>query len=299
LKHGNSKLKNTEGVLLAQFYPESTLDFSLNLGKIHIKLRIFELKTTSKLAADYFCRHNLRNEINDMKRKLWVLSIFLNFLFLGAIVFALVKIGSPRYLYNLVKHRGSGIVNLKKHRTAHLATLPKMQNKIIMLGNSITAEAEWAELLENPDILNRGIIGDGTGDILNRLDAVIAMQPRQIFLLIGVNDLLYLPLSKTIENYENIVARIRKGTPQTELILESVLPIHNDLRRNGMRNEDIVALNQKIKDIADRNQLIFIDLHVQFKNTEGGLRQEFSMDGIHLNGDGYLLFKDIIKPFVK
>ncbi len=166
-----------------------------------------------------------------------------------------------------------------------------------MLGNSITAECLWSELLDNPNILNRGIIADGTDDILNRLDPIIASKPSKIFLLIGVNDLAFNPPAYIVENYEKIVMRIAQETPETRLYLESILPIHNNLRRNGMKNEDIDLVNQGIQDIAKKYKLTYIDINSTFKNTEGSLQERFSLDGIHLNGEGYLLFRDIIKPY--
>lgn len=231
-------------------------------------------------------------------KKIFAISLFFNAIFLGCILFALVKIGSPRYLFQLVKYRGNGIVSLKRSKTSHLKTLPIQEGKIIMLGNSITAECEWSELMQNTDIINRGVIGDGTGDILERLDPIIASKPRKIFLLIGVNDLMFLPLPKIQDFYEKIVSRLVTETPTTQVYLESILPIHNDLRRNGMKNEDIDALNKSIELIAKKYSLTYIELNSLFKNTEGALRQEFSLDGIHLNGEGYLLFKKIIEPHI-
>lgn len=232
-----------------------------------------------------------------MKRFFYI-SLFFNLLCIIGITYAFVKIGSPSYIFYLIKNKGQGIVSIKKHKTSHLKTLPINEGQIIMLGNSITAECEWSELLENPNILNRGVIGDGTSDILNRLDDVIAMKPKKIFLLIGVNDLLFLPLSTITENYEKIVNQLLLETPNTKLYLESVLPVHNDFRRNGMKNEDIDILNKNIEQIAQKRGQVFINLNEKFKNTEGGLNPEYSLDGIHLNGKGYLLFKDIISPYI-
>lgn len=232
-----------------------------------------------------------------MKRFFYI-SLFFNLLCIIGITYAFVKIGSPSYIFYLIKNKGQGIVSIKKHKTSHLKTLPINEGQIIMLGNSITAECEWSELLENPNILNRGVIGDGTSDILNRLDDVIAMKPRKIFLLIGVNDLLFLPLSKISENYEKIVVRLLTESPATKLYLESVLPINNSFRRNGMKNEDINILNKNIEQIAQKRGQVFINLNEKFKNTEGGLNPEYSLDGIHLNGKGYLLFKDIISSYI-
>ena len=231
-------------------------------------------------------------------KRFFHISLFFNLLCIIGIAYALVKIGSPSYIFYLIKNKGQGVVSLKKHKTSHLKTLPIVEGRIIMLGNSITAECEWAELLENSNILNRGVIGDGITDIFNRLDDVIAMKPKKIFLLIGVNDLLYLPLSTITKNYEKIVNRLLLELPNTKLCLESVLPIHNSFRRNSMKNEDIDILNKNIEQIAQKQSLTYINLNEKFKNTQGVLNPEYSIDGIHLNGKGYLLFKEIISPYI-
>ncbi len=231
--------------------------------------------------------------------KLLKFSLFINLIFIGIIAFALIRIGSPRYLFYLAKNRGQGIVSLKNHRTSHLNTLQMRENQIVMLGNSITAECEWRELLQNDAIVNRGIIGDGTFDILDRLTPIIEAKPKKIFLLIGVNDLLFHPLSTIGENYEKIVKRITEETPETQLYVESVLPIHNDLRRSGMKNEDINTLNGQIFELSKKYKVTYIDLASKLKNTEGSLREELSLDGIHLNGKGYQILGENLKKYVE
>lgn len=67
------------------------------------------------------------------------------------------------------------------HQTSLFQILPKSKSDIIFLGDSITDECEWAELLKNPQIKNRGISGDTTMGILHRLEDVVKSQPKKIF----------------------------------------------------------------------------------------------------------------------
>ncbi|MEY4936535.1 MAG: hypothetical protein RIS64_2894 [Bacteroidota bacterium] len=226
------------------------------------------------------------------------MSLAFNFVFIGGTVLAIWKIGSPRYFYYLVKHRGQGMTVLKEQRTELFKTLPIQNQHIVMLGNSITALCEWSELFENPNIINRGIIGDGTEDILARLPQITNAHPRKIFLLIGVNDLIFHNVPNIVSNYESIVIQIRQLTPGSKLYLESVLPIHNTLRHSGLRNEDIVELNQGIQKIAMKYQLSYLDLHSKMIDSEGALQSNLSKDGIHLNVAGYLIFKETLKKHI-
>jgi lysophospholipase L1-like esterase len=233
-----------------------------------------------------------------MRKRLLFLSLAFNILFIGGVILAICKIGSPRYLYYLIKHRGQGIAVLQEQRADLFKMLPAHKQRIVMLGNSITALCEWAELLDNPNIINRGIIGDGTDDILERLPEVADVEPEKIFLLIGVNDLMTYPTAYILMNYEVIVLSILKTCPKTKLYLESILPIHHDFRRAGMRNEDIMILNQGIQKLAQTHQLTYIDLHTPMKDSTNALQTRLSKDGIHLNAAGYQICKDTLKKYI-
>lgn len=83
----------------------------------------------------------------------------------------------------------------RKHTTFYdqratlFETLPTSKDDIIFLGNSITNGCEWAELLGNAHAKNRGISGDTTNGVLDRLHVITAGKPSKVFLLIGINDL--------------------------------------------------------------------------------------------------------------
>src|SRR5262245_31960720 len=66
---------------------------------------------------------------------------------------------------------------------------PNANSDIIMLGNSITDYAQWNELLQVNEVRNRGISGDITYGILERLDEVTEGKPAKVFVLIGINDI--------------------------------------------------------------------------------------------------------------
>ena len=62
-------------------------------------------------------------------------------------------------------------------------------NKIVFLGNSITkGGGDWGQRFNASNIVNRGISGDYTEGILNRLNEIIFYKPIAVFILIGVNE---------------------------------------------------------------------------------------------------------------
>ena len=96
---------------------------------------------------------------------------------------------------------------------------------------------------------------------------------------------------------ERIMERIRTGTPSTELLVCSILPINEDLM--GMkRNDKVNALNERIREQCSAMGVSFIDVHAGMMDHEGQLDPRYTYDGIHLNGDGYLVWKHALLPFL-
>ncbi len=184
------------------------------------------------------------------------------------------------------------------HRWEHFQTLPNTKGEIIFLGNSITDQAEWAELFQNPNVKNRGIGGDDTDGVLQRLDEVVESKPAKIFIMIGTNDLAY---HKTVEhveeNYGKIIDRIRKASPKTKIYIQSILPT-NDKIHVDRQNADIMKINAFLQKLAREEGLVYIDLYSDFVTPDNELNPEYSIDGLHPNGKGYLMWKKKIENYV-
>ena len=99
--------------------------------------------------------------------------------------------------------------------------LPITNNDIVFLGNSITDGAEWAELFNRHNIKNRGISGDITQGILDRLDPVVKGNPAKLFLLIGINDISRnIPEDTIVINIEQIIDEFQHNSPKTRITLD-------------------------------------------------------------------------------
>src|SRR5215475_6172002 len=84
-------------------------------------------------------------------------------------------------------------LRLKQALEPWLATFRPGEDQIdvVMLGDSITAQGEWANILPRRRILNLGVGGDTSAGLLNRLRDVIALKPRIVLVMIGLNDFLW------------------------------------------------------------------------------------------------------------
>ena len=59
----------------------------------------------------------------------------------------------------------------------------KKSIEIVMLGDSITGRGEWKELLENEHLINLGVDGDTTSGILSRVNPILELEPKVVFLM--------------------------------------------------------------------------------------------------------------------
>ncbi len=231
-----------------------------------------------------------------MKRLLYV-SLFFNLLALGAAGFAAYRLGGWKYAFIRLQRQTEGLYH---HRAQHFERLPESPGCIIFLGDSQTQQGEWHEIFgDNPVVLNRGISGDYTGGLIERLPEILRHKPLKIFLLIGVNDLGFgnsVPEIETV--YRAIVQKIRSESPDTELYLQSLLPVNNEVRRVGVKNTKILEVNIRVAQIARDFALPYLDIATPMKDADGNLAAKFTEDGLHVNGLGYLVWKKAIEQMV-
>lgn len=189
-----------------------------------------------------------------------------------------------------------------EQRVSLFKLLPTQKKSIVFLGNSITDGGEWTELLACKRCVNRGISGDISLGVLARIDDVAQTKPAKIFLLIGINDInRYIPNERIVANYNAIVQRVRTLSPQTEIYLQSVLPINDTMRKFAPNAEaNITVLNQALRALAQHTpRAHYVDLFGQFADKDGKLDKRYTNDGLHLMGEGYLLWMRIIQPLIR
>lgn len=189
-------------------------------------------------------------------------------------------------------------VNLLAQEADALAT-QQPQQLTILLGDSISLWFPPHLLSAEQTWLNQGISGETTAGLLKRLTLFEHTQPDTILLMIGINDLIRGVDDATIlRNYGAIVRHLKQAHPNSQLVVQSILP-HGDGnavwegrdRLLALPNSRIQALNRKIEAIARQEQVEYLDLYPLFATAEGDLRPALSTDGLHLSEQGYLVWQ--------
>lgn len=184
------------------------------------------------------------------------------------------------------------------NKVTHFQTLHSSGRSIVFIGDSLTDRCEWGELLDRCDVINRGIDADTTDGVLNRISDVTKLKPKKIFIMIGGNDFVIgRKVPEIMAFYKKIIERIRIETPETIIYIQSVLPTVYHLV--PLPKNYITDLNSNLKSLADNYTIFYVDIYSRMLDDRGDLNASFTLDGAHLNGIGYLVWREAIYQYLK
>lgn len=183
----------------------------------------------------------------------------------------------------------------------------KEQNKwvdkggISFVGDSITQDYAVHEYFFGKKVYNRGIGGDTTEGVLRRLEeSVFALSPETVVLLIGTNDYSVLESDNDAikANIKRIIVSIKERLPACHILLLSVYPVNKSLdpMSVGVRsNKTIDRLNERLATLKD---VTYVDVATHLKDEEGNLDDTCTVEGLHLNQNGYRIVTKILKKYL-
>jgi len=187
-------------------------------------------------------------------------------------------------------------------RMDYFSKHPLTTGQIVFLGNSITEAGQWDKYFPEQQPANRGINGDNTQGMLARISEITDAKPSKIFIMVGINDISLGRQNKEIlRNYRKIIRSIKKQSPQTQIYIQSALPINNDFNvyaRLKGKESRIVSLNSKLKKFADSQKITFINLFPLYEDNDGKLQKEITADGLHLLPEAYGKWVEKIRTIV-
>jgi len=64
------------------------------------------------------------------------------------------------------------------------------------------------------------------------------------------------------------------------------------------KNSDLMEINRGLQKLADEKGLTYIDLFSLFADEQNQMNAEYSNDGLHVNGKGYVMWRDAIRNYI-
>jgi lysophospholipase L1-like esterase len=178
-------------------------------------------------------------------------------------------------------------------------------NLTILAGDSLSLWFPTELLPEGKNWLNQGISGETSQGLLKRLNIFDRTKPEAIFVMIGINDLIRGTRDEVIlNNHQQIITHLRRMHPTAEIVVQSILP-HGAEQATWQGRDKLLAitnnrirrLNERLRSISAKQGVKFLDLYPLFTNSKGNLRQEFTTDGLHLNREGYIVWRSALQIY--
>src|SRR4051794_31236279 len=170
-------------------------------------------------------------------------------------------------------------------------------HRVLFLGDSLTerfphdAPDIWREHMQTRDVLNAGVSGDRSENLLWRLQNgnLPAKPPSLVVMLIGTNDLTYdgKPRSPALaaEGIRANLLYLRQVLPDTPILLLGLLP--RGASPDSPLRRKTVAVNELIARCEDRRSVFYADLGGALLDSQGRLTPEISPDRLHFSEIGY------------
>ena len=176
------------------------------------------------------------------------------------------------------------------------------ENRVVFFGDSIT-EA-WnryhPEFFTGRPYFDRGISGQTTSQMVIRFRPdVIALKPKVVVILAGINDIAGNTGPITLEEIEGNLTSIVELAKANgiRVVLSSILPADRLPWRPELPNptEKILALNAWLKDYAAKNDCVYLDYFSALTDGQNAMRKELQEDAVHPNRAGY----DVMEPLAE
>ena len=166
--------------------------------------------------------------------------------------------------------------------------------EVAFLGDSLTDLYDLDKYYPQYVTANRGIGGDTSFDLENRLQAsVYDLKPQVIVMLIGANN-----PDTMLDNYESILKGLQENLPQTKVVLLSMTAMGGD--HWGSKNQQAAYNNVSIQLLAEKYGFTFVDLFSPLYDVSTGeVYDGYTVDGGHFTDQGYTVITALVTPVLE
>ncbi len=170
----------------------------------------------------------------------------------------------------------------------------KAKADMVFFGDSLTYYGDFASVFPDKMVCNLGLRGDTIQGMIERLEQVRLLEPKQIFLMAGINDVSYVSADEFEALYNCLIDAIFQELPRAILVVQSILPINTRDFSISCNNTQINICNNRIQKIATERNLYYLDVHSVYEENEQ-LPFLKTKDGIHLRPEAYDNWYDLLR----
>ena len=200
------------------------------------------------------------------------------------------------------------IISRYKERLQVISDRDYDKNQVVLIGDCLIENLDIDKHFNEMCIYNNGISGDTTELLIKTLyKRAIKYKPSKLFISIGSNDMGFenTSVKDIYRNIITIVEEVQRRSKDTQIHIVSVIPVNpanmdiiNREYVDARDNHEIGMLNYYLKNYVRKNKLKFVDITKHLQNDFEQLDINYTVDGFHLNEDGYSVVSEQIKIYI-
>lgn len=146
------------------------------------------------------------------------------------------------------------------------------------------------------DVFTEPVAKDETGKRITVEEALTKRQYGKVYLMLGINELGTGTTQSFMEEYTQVVEKIRQLQPDAIIFVEGIMRVTGEKDANDpiFNNANINEKNDAIAELADNRDIFYIDVNEAVCDEMGNLNEEYTIDEIHLKAKYYEIWKEFL-----
>lgn len=179
-----------------------------------------------------------------------------------------------------------------------------VDENIVFVGDSLVKRYDLGKYYEGMRVVNSGVAGDKTTDILDNMEErIYRYNPSKVVILVGTNDYNSLSNEEVVKNIGKMIDGIKKNRKYADIYVQSLYPVNKNVNDGesvrSRNNEKIKDINTLLKKTCEDKKVEFINIFELLVDEDGNLTEEYTDDGLHINSDAYKIVTKAILNSIK
>lgn len=135
--------------------------------------------------------------------------------------------------------------------------------------------------------ITKKIVQTSNGEKITLLQDMKNKDVKTVYIMLGVNELGWSYPEVFKVKYKELIEEIRKVKPNCKIYIQSIIPMTKSKSDSDkiFNNKNVAKFNKLIQEVANEENVTYLDVKSALINSQGYLPEDASTDGIHLDPD--------------
>ena len=133
--------------------------------------------------------------------------------------------------------------------------------------------------------MTKEFVKTSNGNKITLLQDMANKNIKRVYIMLGVNELGWSYPQVFKAKYKELISEIRKVKPNCQIYVQSIIPMTKSKSDSDKiyNNKNVAKFNQLIQEVAEEEDVTYLDVKSVLVNKDGYLPEEASTDGVHVD----------------